>query len=64
MPSIVEGQIAELCSDVAIEVKRMRRLEMQADELRLAIQEWIGVNPPAAPPAAVPPSQASRVPYR
>jgi hypothetical protein len=42
MRTSVEGQITELCRDLAIEVKRMRRLESQADELRLAILEWVG----------------------
>ena len=42
MAGVLEGQIAELCRDIAVEVKRMQRLDIQADELRLAIQEWIG----------------------
>ena len=45
----VEGQITELCRDLAIEVKRVRQLEMQADELRLAIREWVGHSEPHAP---------------
>jgi hypothetical protein len=45
----VEGQITELCRDLAIEVKRLRQLEMQADELRLAIREWVGHSEPRAP---------------
>lgn len=36
----IEGQIAELCRDLAVEAKRMRRLEEQADELRTAIRLW------------------------
>jgi hypothetical protein len=36
----VEGQIAEICRDVAEQVKRMRQLQEQADELRVVIREW------------------------
>lgn len=46
MPSVVEGQITELCRDVAVEVKRMQRLQVQTDELLLAIQEWVGQSEP------------------
>ena len=46
MRTSVEGQIAELCRDLTIEVKRMRRLESQADELRLAIRELVGHSEP------------------
>ena len=48
MASVVVGQVAELCSDVAIEVKRMQQLQMQTDELRLAVDEWIGTAEPRA----------------
>ena len=46
MASVVEGQLAELCRDVAIEVKRMRQLQVQTGELRLAIEAWIGAAEP------------------
>lgn len=36
----VEGQIAELCRDLAVEAKRMRQLQEQADELRSVIRQW------------------------
>src|SRR5688572_1376881 len=36
----IEGQVAEICRDVAVQVKRMRRLQEQADELRGVIREW------------------------
>jgi hypothetical protein len=36
----IEGQIAEICRDVAVQVKRMRQLEEQTNELRLVIGEW------------------------
>ena len=42
LPSAVEGQIAELCRDLAVEAKRMRQLQEQADELRRAIRQWTG----------------------
>ena len=36
----VEGQIAELCRDLAEQAKRMQQLHEQADELRTVIREW------------------------
>jgi hypothetical protein len=42
LPNVVEGQIAELCRDLAIEGKRMRQLQEQADELRRVIRQWAG----------------------
>jgi hypothetical protein len=36
----VEGQIAELCRELAVQAKRMQQLHEQADELRTAIREW------------------------
>ena len=46
LPNAVEGQIAEFCRDLAVEAKRMRQLQEQADELRMAIQQWIGQAEP------------------
>ena len=40
LPNAVEGQIAEICRDLALEAKRMRQLQEQADELRTVIREW------------------------
>jgi hypothetical protein len=40
LPNAVEGQIAELCRDLAVQAKRMRQLQEQADELRVVIGEW------------------------
>ena len=37
---VVEGQIAEICRDLAVEAKRIRQLQDQADELRTAIRQW------------------------
>ena len=42
LPDVVEGQIAELCRDLAVEAKRMRQLQAQADELHRAIRQWAG----------------------
>ena len=42
LPNGVEGQIAEICRDLAVEAKRMRQLQEQADELRTAIRQWVG----------------------
>ena len=40
LPNVVEGQIAEICRDLAVETKRLRQLQEQADELRTAIRQW------------------------
>lgn len=40
LPNAVEGQIAEICRDLAVQVKRMRQLQEQADELRMALRQW------------------------
>jgi hypothetical protein len=40
LPDAIEGQIVEICRDLAVQVKRMRQLQEQADELRIVIAEW------------------------
>ena len=40
LPSAVEGQIVEICRDLAVQSKRMRQLQEQADELQAVIREW------------------------
>ena len=42
LPNVLEGQIAEICHDLAVETKRMGRLQEQADELREVIRQWAG----------------------
>jgi hypothetical protein len=42
MPDAVEGQIEEICHDLAVQVKRMRQLQEQADEFRTSLREWAG----------------------
>ena len=42
LADVVEGQIAELCRDLAEEAKRIRQLQEQADELRRTIRQWAG----------------------
>jgi hypothetical protein len=42
LPNAVEGQIAEMCRDLAVQVKRMQQLQEQADELRAVIRQWAG----------------------
>ena len=42
LPNTVEGQIAEICRDIAVQAKRMRALHEQADELRTVIRQWAG----------------------
>jgi hypothetical protein len=46
LPDAVEGQIAEICRDLAIRAKRMRDLQQQADELRMVIRQWAGRSEP------------------
>jgi len=42
LPNVIEGQIAELCRDLAVQTKRMRQLQEEADELRAVIRQWAG----------------------
>jgi hypothetical protein len=42
LANVVEGQISELCRDLAVQGKRMRQLQEQADELRRVIRQWAG----------------------
>jgi hypothetical protein len=42
LPNVVEGQITEICRDLAVQTKRMRQLQEQADELRTVIRQWAG----------------------
>ena len=41
LPSTVEGQIEEICRDLAVQAKRMRQLHEQADELRRVIRQLV-----------------------
>jgi hypothetical protein len=41
LPNAVDGQIAEICRDLAVQAKRMRQLQEQADELRTVIRQWV-----------------------
>jgi hypothetical protein len=40
LPDALEGQVEEICRDLSEQVKRMRQLQQQADELRTALREW------------------------
>ena len=48
LPGALEGQVEEICRDLSVQVKRMRQLQEQADELRTALREW------ACPGGAIP----------
>ena len=39
LANAVEGQIAEICRDLAVHAKRMQQLREQADELRTVIRQ-------------------------
>jgi len=45
LPNAVEGRIMEICSDLAVQAKRVRQLQEQADELRTVIRQWAGQSP-------------------
>ena len=42
LPNALEGQIEEICRDMAVQVKRMRQLHDQADELGTTFRQWAG----------------------
>jgi hypothetical protein len=42
LPNAVEGQMAEICRDLAVQTKRMRQLQEQADALHTVIRRWAG----------------------
>ena len=44
----IEGQIAEICRDLAVQAKRMRQLQERTDELRLVIREWARNSAPTS----------------
>jgi uncharacterized membrane protein (DUF106 family) len=53
LPNVIEGQIAELCRDLAVEAKRMRQLQEQADELRRVIRQWTNPEPTSTAAALI-----------
>ena len=48
VPDAIEGHIVEICRDLAVQVKRMRQLQEQADELRVVIGEWASPSEPTS----------------
>jgi hypothetical protein len=48
LPDAVEGHIAEICRDLAVQVKRLRQLQEQADELRVVVREWASQSEPSS----------------
>ena len=42
LPNVVEGHITEICRELAVQAKRIRQLQEQADELRAVIRQWAG----------------------
>jgi hypothetical protein len=48
LPDAVEGQIAEICRDLAVQMKRMHQLQQQADELYVAIRQWARQSEPTS----------------
>ena len=58
LPDAVEGQMVELCRDLEVQVKRMRQLQEQADELRVVIGAWASPSEPS--PDRAPANRAGR----
>lgn len=48
LPDAIEGHIVEICRDLALQLKRMRQLQEQADELRVVIGQWISPSEPTS----------------
>ena len=48
LSDVIEGEIAEICRDVAVQVKRMRQLQEQADELCVVIRDWASQSEPTS----------------
>ena len=42
LQNAVEGQIEEICRDISVQMKHMRQLQEQADELRTMLRKWVG----------------------
>ena len=42
LPNAVEGQIAEICRDLAVQAKGLGQLQEQAEALRTVIRQWAG----------------------
>ena len=58
LSNAVEGQIAEICRDLTLQLKRMRQLQEQADELCMVIRQWAGGS--EAVPSREPPIRGGR----
>jgi len=41
----IECQLVELCRDLAVQAKRMRQLQEEADELRIVFRRWGSTSP-------------------
>ena len=48
LSDVIEGEIAEIFRDVAVQVKRIRQLQERTDELRTAIREWTRESAPTS----------------
>jgi hypothetical protein len=48
LPDVIEGHIVEICRDLAVQVKRLRQLQEQADELRVVIAKSTSPSEPAS----------------
>ncbi|HTM04560.1 MAG TPA: hypothetical protein VL173_13710 [Vicinamibacterales bacterium] len=58
LPAAIEGRIAEICRDLAVQAKRLRQLQEQADELRTLLSQWAAGSEPNPEPEPV--SRAGR----
>jgi hypothetical protein len=48
LSDVIEGEIAEICRDLAVQVKRIRQLQERTDELRIVIREWTRASAPTS----------------
>ena len=48
LSDVIEGQNTEISRDVAVQVKRMRQMQQQTDELRVVIRDWARDSGPAS----------------
>lgn len=53
LPGTVEGVIAEMCRDLAVQTKRMQQLQEQAEALRTVFHQMVGRSIGDASPRSV-----------
>ena len=54
----IEGRIEEVCRDLAVQTKRMGQLQVQAEELRTSVRDFVAMADRG--PSPVPATRAGR----